>query len=169
MSIAGLTGMAWPLSKDNRSTLRYCDVSRSAMRSARSRGGADVPIGTRAGLWHHRGHGERVVPFSSTVARHFHVRGPIIRHGPTARLVWRRPVRRRLPAGARRGRTRVVVQIDRHLTGSGDVLRSGFARASHVRSVARDIRQKNGRCARRATLRPPRRSQRKGHERSMSA
>jgi hypothetical protein len=44
------------------------------------------------------------------------------------------------------------------------VVDSGSACARHARTVARDFGQKNGRCARGATPRPARRSQRKPYE-----
>jgi hypothetical protein len=46
---------AWPLSKDNRTTLRYREVGRPTTRGAKSRGVADLPIGARSGLRRHRG------------------------------------------------------------------------------------------------------------------
>jgi hypothetical protein len=76
---------------------------------------------------------------------HRHGRGPIILHGPHCLTF------RRRPTCATGRRARVVVQIVR----DRDARRSGFARASHDRSIAWDSGQKNGRCTRGASLRLP--------------
>ncbi len=84
---------------------------------------------------------------------HRHVLGPIVGHGPAGRVVRHRAAR------ATCARTCIVVHI-KWLVACA-VVDSGCACARHARTVARDFRQKNGRCARGATPGPTRRSQRK--------
>src|SRR5713101_3175857 len=87
---------------------------------------------------------------------HGHVLGPVVGHGPRGR------VGRHLSTRATYARMCIVVHIDWLVARA--VVDSGSACARHARTVARDFGQKNGRCARGATPRPARRSQRKPYE-----
>src|SRR6266851_2833891 len=80
---------------------------------------------------------------------HRHVLGPIVRDGP-GRLV----LRCRAANAASRW-ARIVVEIAGQSIRIDGILSSGFASASHDRSFAPPLRQKNGRSASDATPRPP--------------